>query len=397
MADLPTPADLVAEGQRSLRADLDPAGTGAVDLSAGSDLDTFLSAATAMMTPVLGHVADRVAARTLSSTTGSDLDEIAQDDFQDSRKNPAAARGFVYLIRPSGTSTTIPKGSRFAVPAAPAAAPVYFGADSDIGTSATKVAIPVTCTEQGAKGNVTVANITKIVDSLPDTTWALFTPSGGTPGPAGETAPAPIGGGADRETDDQLRARLQAVPSDASRQRGTLAAILFGTLRVPGVADAVAIEPSDGSVVVYAGDANYQLPNALKAAIDAELVSWRGYGVPVFVRPFLLQVVQVTASIYMQQAVTAYDTTSLQAAALAAVLAYFSPGRVHPDEYIRALLGAKMAKAIGVDDVQNIVFSAPGSDQTRSASSVYGGVPSLTRYVTDTSHVQLTLLGPATV
>lgn len=397
MADFLTQRDLVREGLATLRTELDPDGTNPPDLAAGSDLATFVSVAAGMISPLLGHVAERAAARTLSGATSiEDVATLAKDVYHDSLKLAAPAGGSIYLRRGGSSATSIPKGSRFAVPASGSQAAVYFEADEDTPSSSTKVAVAVTCTEPGRQGNVSLADITKIVDKLPDDGWSLFVPSVVIPGPTGETTPEDFGGGADAETIDEAKARLSKVPSDASQKPGLLDGILFGVQRVPGVADVVPVAPGDGSAVLYVGDAQYSLPSKLKTAVEAAAAAWRCFGIPIRVRPFTVQTVVNTITVYMEQPLAEYDTATLRELATAAVLAYYAPGRPHPDEYVRSAIGSKVARAVGLEDVQSVAVSSPGSDQLRATDASYGAAGTINRYITDAAHVSITFAAPQT-
>jgi uncharacterized phage protein gp47/JayE len=396
MADFPTQAQLVQRGAAVLRARLDPSGLGRVNLNVGSDLNTALSTLGAMTSPLIAHVAERVAARTKSGATGRDLQIIARDIWQTDYKPANKATGYVYLKRGGSSATTIPKGSKFAVPATDTSGPVYFEASADVSSSSTKVAVAIRALRSGTAGNIAYASLTQIADSLPDTTWSIFTPSGGDLGPAGETTPATIGGGAAVETDDELKARINSVSFIASRQRGTRDAILFGAKSVPGVYAAVPVEPGDGSVRLFVGDSAYGLSDDLKAAVEDELLGWRAFGVPCYVLPFALSTVQVTATVYMQQALSKYDAAALRQLAVAALLTYFSVTRPQPDEYVLDGIRGAIRDAVGIDDVQDVTLTLPATSIYRTASSVYSGVSALTRYVTDSSHISLTFAAPHT-
>jgi uncharacterized phage protein gp47/JayE len=114
------------------RAALDPGGTGAVNLAPGSRNDVAVSALNALTTRVTGYVADRVAAGRVHSATGEDLDILAQDFYQETRKPARTATGMIQLTRTGTGATTIPLGTRFAVPASSTAAAIVFQASQDV-------------------------------------------------------------------------------------------------------------------------------------------------------------------------------------------------------------------------------------------------------------------------
>lgn len=394
MSDYLTPADLVAEGARVLTADLDPDGTNPPDLAPGSDLTTFLSTAAGMLTPLLGHVSERVASVTLSGARGADLDVVAQDLFQAARKPAAYSTGVVYLQRQTtAAATTIPLGSRFAVPADGSAPAVQFAASGTVSVAAgvAKVAVPIACTQPGADGNVAPETVTRIVDALPDSGWAIFVPSVANPGPSSETAPAALGGGADAESDEELIARLRALPLDASRKPGTAAGVLYAATSVAGVASALVVETMDGMGSVFVGDEAGALPDALRVQVTAAVEDYRGLGVPLRILGYDVQDVDVAATVYMQRDVSSYDVQSLKSLGESAVQRYFDD-RIHDDEVIASAIGAAIAEAI--DDEQGVRVDAPVEDILRRAPADYAAQGSIPRYRVGT--VTITIANPRT-
>lgn len=383
-SDLPTPDDLVQAAQAKLRSKLDPGGTGAVDLRAGSELDTLVSVAAALASRNTSHIAERLKQRSIRSATGADLEAVGQDLKGLKKKLAAAATGFVYVQRTGTAATTIPAGTRFAVPQSGTQKAVVFTADADVPValgdtgSPTPIAVAATCADKGLIGNVKLTAITNIPDPLPDTTWSIATPPGGA---------LDFGGGADDEDEETYRARL----FEAVVEPGTAAGVKTGAKNVPGVLDATVIEPLDGTLVVVVGDANYLLPAALKTTVTLALNDWRPLGPALRVQPYTVVDVAVTATLYMQRALPNYDTAKLQADAVAAVTTYFK-NRAHPDEYF---LAAIEAAVMGVHaETQDVVLAAPNADVKRFVDSSYSGLSALTRYVLST--VQVTLSGPLT-
>jgi len=382
---LPTVDELAAAGRAAFRKSIDPDGTGAVDLAAGSRNDTAISALTAIANRILAYVLDRVAAARIASATGDDLDAAALDWYGEFRKQDVAATGFVELTRPGTGLTSIPLGSRFAIPASAGQPAITFQASQDVSVefASLTAVVPIECTQTGTQGNIgTPLKITAVLDTLPDSTW--------TPNTAYS---AVIGGGGDRENDDQFKARLRLTTPQAERQRGTKAAIDTGAFRVAGVTFETAIEPNDGTVVLYAGDSAFNLPTALKQAIDTELLNWRCFGVPVIARSYNVQTVQVTAVVHMARSLANYDQAAVVSDAVQRVIDYFE-ARPNPDEYWRdAVIGA-LFKAHA--EVQHVILSAPSSDQPRPTDAGYGSVTALDRFKADASSIAITILGPQT-
>jgi len=405
--ELPTPTELVQIGQAKIRSLQDPQGTGAVNLHPGSRWDLALSAFAALAARNTAHIADRVAARSLVSAVDDDLDIIAADLFNDGRLPAAAATTTVYLQRSGTAATVIPNGTRFVAPAVPpSTAAVNFTATQDVSVAQNtlKVAVPVACTQAGVIGNLafTAAGqnpITTIQDTLGDTTWALYTPTAGDSVLGALAAPPPIGGGADQETNDQLRARLKQAAFDDSKKRGTKRALIVGAAQVPGVlaTSIVPIEPGDGTVKLFCGDVNYNLPPALQTAVASALENWRAFGVPVFVLPYAITVVTITGTIYMQRPLVNYNTAAITAQAVANIISYFT-NRQQADEYFLNQIIGSCEQAH--PEVQTAILTSPTADVRRlgisGGISNYSGVTTIPRYIVNSSSIFLSVAGPLT-
>jgi uncharacterized phage protein gp47/JayE len=396
MADLPRPDEFARIAQGVYRTALDPGGTGAVNLRSGSRNDALVSLFTALSIRLAAYAADRASGAHLSSAEDEDLDVLGRDLFQEERKEAIGAVGTVYLKRTGVSATSIPKGSRVGVPAAPGQPAVQFQATDEVTAFVVdgplvKARIAVQAVQPGIIGNVTLAAITAILDPLPDTGWSLYVPSGGDVIVDG--AVDVIGGGAEREDNDTYRARLRQLATDASRQRGTRAAILKGALRVAGVGFATVVEPQDGTVVVYVGDAAFALPSALKSAVETELLDWRAFGVPALVRRYNAVDVTITGTLYMARAIANYDRGALKAAAIARVLEYFD-NRPNPDEYFVNRIESAILRAH--DEAQDVVLTLPAASVLRPLDSGYGAITALNRYRLTSANINLTIAGPRT-
>lgn len=379
----------------TLRGEVDPDGTGKYNNRPGSDNAALVSVMTKAMVKLYAYSSDRKRASITSSASGSDLDDHIRDVYFDQRKQPAAAVGTVYLKRTGAmAATSIDVGSRFGTQATDTQEAVEYEATGTVpaGAGVSAVAVPIKCLQEGTVGNVDLASITQILDPLEDSAWQLYVPIAGDAVLNGASGPDSIGGGADEESDDEVKARVQVRPALASP--GTAAGVYKGATDIAGIVSAVPIEVGDGTGVVYAGDANDQLPSAKQLEIAANLEDWRPFGVPVDVRAFNRSKVQITASVYMQQPLSNYDLDALKSSAVAAVKRYFTSERKRLDEYFVGAIATAIGKSNA--ETQEVVVSSPASDQRRSPDSAYGAITALTRYYVDDTSINVTFYDPLT-
>jgi len=391
---IPSSNDLAVMFEAALRLGIDPAGTGAVNLRAGSDNAVLVSMATQLGNRVFGYVADRVRARSFASSTGDDLDEFVEDIFADKRKDPSQSTSTVYLRRTGTAATTINKGTHFGVRAQGTQRALQFEATADTpaGNGVLTVAVPVKCLTLGTVGNVAQTAIQDILDPLDDPTWQIYTPTLGDPVLAATNGQVDVvAGGMDRENDDQLKARMNQRSLDTDRQRGTKAALLTGAMKVPGVLFATPVEPGDGTVIMYVGDPSYQLSAAMAAAVSAEIENWRAFGIPVFVRAYAAQLVQVNLRLFMARPALNYAKALVAAAGQKAVINYFT-NLPRPDEYyVDAIVAASFSAHA---EVQHAILDTPATSVVRPPDSGYGTVLSLNRYYATTGSVNVQILDP---
>lgn len=386
----PTLDEIARAAEQGLREVLDPGATGAVNLRPGSRNSALTSAITQVSTKLVAHATERAAAVRVSTATGDDLEQIARDEYETERLPATRAVGTVYLQRATApTATLIPRGSRFG------SSGVAFEATQDVsaGVGVLRVAVPVQALQEGAQGNIALSSVSAIVDALPDRTWALYVPTLGDP----FDPPDVIGGGSEREKDDELRARLLDVSPDDTRAPGSLPAIRHGARSVPGVRDVLVIEPGNGTLAVIAGDASYALPSAIRRAIELELRKWRAHGVPALVRGFDVRVVTINATVHLARATAQYDTGAIAAAARARIHEYFA-AREHPDECFADAIVSALHRAH--EDVQHatVVLSdiaGAFTERRRPASDAAYASGSVPRYVVTDASLSITVSDPA--
>lgn len=295
MADLPTRADLFRTGENATLAAPGNPFTQAMIETEGSDINVLLGAGSGMANEVVRQVAIAERSLFLDTATGEELDRLAFDHYGITRKDASPATGQVTFSRPgAGAAGTIPVGFRVQSvekqkiggteiitpgPIFQTTQPAAFA------TSTTTVTVPVeslvAARGQGARAGRVIAT----VDAPFDTTITV-------------TNAAAIAGGADAEDDATFRERVRRFWLVV--ERGTLAALEFGALLVPGVAKATAIELLDPNgdparvVRLFVSDADGASSQTMVDAVEAKLKGdptatdpldrgWRAAGINVVV------------------------------------------------------------------------------------------------------------------
>lgn len=280
MADFPTRADLIAIffDEILARAPAHPPGDRVSPeevYTAGSDVNLMAAGQAAMSDELLRQLALRMASLFLDSAEGEDLDRLVADRFSPTivRKMASAAVVPVTFSRPSGplAALTIPVGQRVqsdtgVVYETLLAAPFPL-------SSAGPITVPARALNAGVGGNAEAGTITTVLNT-PDADLVV-------------TNAQAAAGGDSTESDASLRARARDFFRTA--RRGTLGAIEFGALTVPGVRLATAIEQTDGLgfptgiVDLYIADANGQANSLLANAVRSALIEYKAAGVQVIV------------------------------------------------------------------------------------------------------------------
>jgi len=338
--DLPTRADLFQVGADEIfiRSAARPAGqriTAEEVFTEGSDINIVTASASAMAEETVRQLAVRVSALFLDGASGEDLDRLVGDRFSPTvvRKSATPAIVTLSFFRVSGAlpGVTIPVGTIVAT-----ANGTQF-ATTTVATLPVGSTGPVTATarasQAGTAGNVAASSLNSLAAPLSDPLVQV-------------TNNAPATGGDETETDARLRARARDFFRTA--RRGTLAAIEFGALTVPGVRQATAIEETDsfgiptGRVALYVADALGQANAALCAAVRAALLEYRAAGIyvdvvgstPNFV-PILYRLrfeagVDTTAAFSQIQSATVAAVNNLRPSETLAVSLLFSVARSVP-------------------------------------------------------------------
>jgi len=279
MPDYPTRAELFQIGADAvlLRAQARPNGarlSPSEVFTEGSDINILLNAGASMAHEALYQAQERLAALLLDGANGQDLDRLVADRFSPTIVRKQASPSVVPLSfsRSAGPlpAVLLPVGARFqtldgisfeltapmAMPAA-STGPIEAAAQSlSTGVAQNVVAGTISVFQsQSSDPNLQVTNL------------------------------VPAAGGDETETDAALRRRARAFYSAV--RRGTLAAILYGILTVPGVRTANVVEQLDGLgdpngiVDGFIADAAGNGNSALATAVTIALLDWRAQGIKV--------------------------------------------------------------------------------------------------------------------
>lgn len=291
----------------------------------GSDVDVVLSANAAMGEEVAVFAQDSFNETHLSTSNGDALDRWVFDRYRLVRQTAQAARVTLTLSRTASTpGVTVPENTAFST------------TDGKIFRTVNDVVFPdlsvgpflvvAVAEETGASGNVQIGSIVAVADVLEDGSIAV-------------TNAEPAAGGADEETDEDLRARAQDFFLTA--RRGTKEAIEFGATSTPGVQQATAneqLDPNSGlgsfRVSLTISDNDGQANAALAAAVAENLDEFRALGIPVLIASGTPQLVNVAASGLQFEA--GVNTSSVLSSARQRVLAAINA--LAPDETLRTAL-----------------------------------------------------------
>jgi uncharacterized phage protein gp47/JayE len=339
VADLASLEQRIAVARRAVasipEAKLDPA---AIE-KAGSTLNILFAGSAAMNEEVERRAMAKLAALTLAGARGVELDALAAERTYGivARFGASPAVVPVRLRRASGGPLAAGKLEAKTLFLAGA---VQFSLDVEVPFASGQlgpIETTATATTAGSATEVAVGAISGFVEP-----GKVFDPR------IEPTNPEPAAGGADAELDDSLRGRIRAFPR--AIQRGTLAAIEFGALLVPGVTKAIAVEAIDlagiqtGLILLYVADTSGQANSALVNKVRVALRDWRAGGVAVRVLGAIPTFVDVVLAIgYLD----GFATASVQNQARAVVVD--AVNRLAPNEpLLRSSIVAALKTVPGV-------------------------------------------------
>lgn len=363
MPDLPTRADLFQTGADEvlLRSEARPVGqrlSAEEVFTEGSDINIVIASASGMAEEITRQLAARTAALLLDGARDEDLDRLVGDRFSPTivRKEASPAVATLTFTRSAGPllALSLPTGTRFRTINGvefELTAPASLAAGSTGPVSATARA-----RQAGLAGNVAALAINQFVQQPQDPALQV-------------TNIEPATGGDERETDARLRARARDFFRTA--RRGTLAAIEFGALTVPGVRQATALEELDalgiqtGRVFLYVADALGQANAALIAQVRAALFEFRAAGVFVDLSSAVPTFVPI---VYQLRFAAGVDTTAAFVSVANATLA--AVNALAPNATLQVSLLFAIARSIPGVIVDDDAVVAPVGDLVPSPGQI---------------------------
>jgi uncharacterized phage protein gp47/JayE len=369
---LVTRADLFSAGRQALAATpgirLNPT---VADIP-GSDLNVVLGMMATLGEEVSSRGATALRGVFAELARGSQLDQVIYDRSGLLRFGAWPATVDLALIRPAPSSAT--PGTFSAGSLVQTGDGVQFALvqDAVFGDYDTEVDVEAQAVVAGAAGNVpnsnptTGAGIVSFVTTPFDTT--LTVQNG-----------APAAGGTDAESDISFLGRYRGY--FATLARGTLGAIEYAALQVPGVAVATATEITDptggypvAAISLVVGDLNGNATSSMLTAVSNSLLGYRAAGIPVYVTGGVVAYVSVAWSLAFAQGIDESLAISRVRAVTVAVAQFLPPGPANGILY-RANLIAAAQQVPGVVIADSSLESPAGDVVPTSAQQMLRVLP----------------------
>lgn len=211
-------------------------------------------------------------------------------DSFDFQKNPATYASGTITIRFKGSLTqevTIPKGTKFTTTPTRGTIKTFLSTREVVcGIGVEQVQVPIQCTEPGPIGNVSAMAIRVISRPLPFVD-AVYNEESFTTGYPEESS---------EERKKRFILYIQTLA------RGTLSAVHYGCISVPGVTGAY-LEEEIGVVYAYVHDSDGNLPAVLRENVIRNLKDYRAAGIEVFVNPIERTLVDIHVDIYLSSTI----------------------------------------------------------------------------------------------
>ena len=284
--DFVTRLDLLAIGRDYIRQRAQKIDPSQVDVL-GSDVNLFVGSNSVVADAVLKQLIYSSARLFLDGATDDDLDRLAYDRYGLTRKGASAALGGITISRASAAlgAGVVPIGTKLTTLGGAEYITLSTGVFGAFDLTATTI-VNVRAVQAGKVTQVLANTITKFA-----TPASLFDPT------LSVNNRASTAGGEDAEDDSTFRSRIRDFWTTA--RRGTLIAIQFGALTVPGVVSAQAIEALNGNglparvVNLYIADSSGVASTQLAQLVASALDDYRAAGIAVLVNNSLPLIVNV--------------------------------------------------------------------------------------------------------
>lgn len=305
-----------------------------ITVDEGDVSEMLLFGSAAMADHVTGYAVGRFKATYLDGAEGDDLTTLADDHWNVQRKLAIEATGEVTFNRATAGAGA---GTILAGTVVETDTGVQFVTDSDVSYGASETGdktVTTTAILAGPGGNVDPTSITKISSDIFDSTITV-------------TNAARMAGGADAESDPDLRARVRARPS--TLQRGTLAALEYAAINVPGISLATATDDENtGLVSVYVSDSSGGSSPTMVTKAAAAVKSYKCAGSSVTVIGAGL--VTLTGIVVDLSVRTGVDKTQIAQSAKDAIVARLNKLRIGESATMAQLLQAVLNVDDGITD-----------------------------------------------
>jgi baseplate J-like protein len=321
----------------------------------GSIVDMEMAAGAAMGDLVVGNGAQQAKVLFLDGANRDDLTALVRDRYGIERYAAVASIGSVRLSRATfaAGAGSVPAGTRIATLADATGATVEVVTDVPAVFGATDLTHTVTATASvaGTAGNVVAGALSRILDTLFDTSIVV-------------TNVDPFVGGAEEETDVELRARARSF--SRTLRRGTIDALETGARVVSAVRVATAVEESNtGLVTVYVTDADGNSNPAMVTAVTTELVNWRAAGSNVQVVGGALYSVSISVSLTVRAGVSIPALVSKVVDAIVSAV-----NRLGIGETLYRSLITDAARQVDRDNILEVTVLTPAANVAPTASQV---------------------------
>jgi len=280
--------DFYQIGRRYIRAHATQIDPNKIDVQ-GSDINLFVGSAAYMAYAISRQMVDRIGALTLNGATDDDLDRYAMDRYQLTRKGAVAAVGVVTFSRltSAGGAGSIPINTILQSLTGFQYITTSTATFSSGGLSATATVQATLAGKEYQVGSNQIQTISN-PSALFDTTIKV-------------TNPLQTSGGEPAEDDATFKNRIQSFWQTANR--GTIGAIQFGALTVPGIVSAYVEEVTNLSgtptrlVNLYVADSSGLATSPLTLQVANVLSDYRACGIYVNLIGGMPQIVDVTLSL----------------------------------------------------------------------------------------------------